>query len=68
MAEPARLITFGLVGTRANHVSEFNSLMARGAESDCVGEFEIEARSLHLDLDDIELEQLHERLRRGAGA
>ena len=62
MATHARPITVGAVATHANHMSELNSLMARGAESGCVGEFEIEALSMHLELDDMELEQLREQL------
>jgi hypothetical protein len=54
--------TVARVATGANHVSKLNSLMARGADSGCVGELEIEALSVPLELDDGEIEQLRERL------
>jgi RNA polymerase primary sigma factor len=48
--------------SEANHHSAISSLMARGAQSGGVGEFEIEALSVQLALDDIEVEELREQL------
>jgi RNA polymerase primary sigma factor len=42
--------------------AEFTSLMARGTEVGRVGEFEIEALSEHLELDEAQVEQLRDRL------
>jgi RNA polymerase primary sigma factor len=46
----------------AEPMSELSSLMARGAESGSVGEFEVEALSGRLELDDVEVEELRDRL------
>ena len=48
--------------SETDHNSALQSLMARGAELGCIGEFEIEALSIQLGLDDIEVEELRERL------
>ena len=47
------------------HATELSSLIARGEASGCVGEFEIEALAMHLELDDTDVEQLRERLAAG---
>jgi RNA polymerase primary sigma factor len=48
--------------SETGHATELSSLIARGEASGCVGEFEIEALAMHLELDDTDVEQLRERL------
>jgi RNA polymerase primary sigma factor len=54
------------VRTEVSDSAELSSLMARGAESGLVTEFEIEALGVHLGLTEMEIEQVRERLA-GAG-
>jgi len=62
MAGFARPITVGFVTTHVSHGAELSSLMARGAESGFIGEFEIEALAVHLGLDATQIEQVRDRL------
>jgi len=48
--------------SETGHATEFSSLIARGEDSGCVAEFEIEVLAMHLELDDRDVEQLRERL------
>jgi len=62
MAKPPRPLTVGFVTTHVSHSAELSSLLARGAESGSISEFEIEALAVHLGLDATEVDEVRERL------